>query len=116
MPFEITNTQRSASIIRVVDPVTANIFLANLAVDANETVSAANIRRLTWSTNGNIQIIRNTVPLLTLHNSGTMMLDELNHSIANNNNSNIVITISTGGSIVMEVTKTASYANALIGM
>jgi hypothetical protein len=116
MAFEITNTQRSASIIRVVDPVTANIFLANLAVDANETVSAANIRRLTWTTNGNIQIIRNTVPLLTLHNSGTMMLDELNHSIANNSNSNIVITIATGGSIVMEVTKTASYATPLTGM
>ena len=43
------------------------------------------------------------------------MLDELNHSLANNNTSTIVITINTGGSIVMEVTKTASYANSLIG-
>jgi hypothetical protein len=116
MPFEITNTQRSASIIRVADAGTTTVALANLAFDANETVSAANIRRLTWSTNGNIQIIRNSVPVLMLHNSGTMMLDELNHSVANNNASPIVITIATGGSMVMEVTKVATYATALTGM
>jgi len=116
MAFEITNTLRSASIIRVVDASTANVFLANLAVNANETVSSANIRRLTWSTNGSIQITRNAVSILMLHNSGTMMLDELNHSVANNNTSNIVITINTGGSVVMEVTKTATYATELTGM
>jgi hypothetical protein len=116
MPFEITNTQRSASIIRVADVGTTTVSLANLAFDANEAVSSANIRRLTWSTNGNIQIIRNSVPVLMLHNSGTMMLDELNHSVANNNGSSIVITINTGGSMVMEVTKTATYANTLVGM
>jgi hypothetical protein len=116
MPFEITNTQRSASIIRVADVGTTTVSLANLAFDANEVVSSANIRRLTWSTNGNIQIIRNSVPVLMLHNSGTMMLDELNHSVANNSGSSIVITINTGGSMVMEVTKTATYANTLVGM
>ena len=116
MPFEITNTQRSASIIRVADAGTTTVSLENLAFDANESVSSANIRRLTWSTNGNIQIIRNSIPVLMLHNSGTMMLDELNHSVANNNGSSIVITINTGGSMVMEVTKSATYANTLVGM
>ena len=116
MPFEITNTQRSASIIRVADAGTTTVSLANLAFDANESVSSANIRRLTWSTNGNIQIIRYSIPVLMLHNSGTMMLDELNHSVANNNGSSIVITINTGGSMVMEVTKSATYANTLVGM
>ena len=116
MPYEITNTQRSASIIRIADAGTTTVALANLAVDANETVTSANIRRLTWSTNGSIQITRNSVPLLMLHNAGTMMLDELNHSLANNNTSSIVITVNTGGSIVMEVTKSATYATALTGM
>jgi len=116
MPFEITNTQRSASIIRVVNSGAETISLANLAFNANETVSSASIRRLTWSTNGNIQIVRNSVPILMLHNSGTMMLDELNHSIANNDTSSIVVTINTGGSIVLEVTKVASYANVLTEM
>jgi hypothetical protein len=45
-----------------------------------------------------------------------MLLDELNHSVANNNGSSIVITIATGGSIVMEVTKAATYATPLTGM
>lgn len=116
MPFEITNTKRSASVIRVVDPGTTTVALANLASDANETVASANIRRLTWSTNGNIQIVRNSVPLLMLHNAGTMFLDELNHSLANNNTSSIVITVNTGGSLVMEVTKSATYATELTGM
>jgi hypothetical protein len=116
MPFEITNTQRSASIIRVVDVGTTSVTIANLAFDANETVSSANIRRLTWSTNGNIQILRSSVPILTLHNSGTMMLDELNHTVANTNTSPINITINTGGSIVMEVTKVATYTTPLTGM
>jgi hypothetical protein len=116
MSFEITNTQRSSSIIRVAEIGTATITLANLAFDANETVSAANIRRVTWSTNGSIQIVRNSVPLLMLYNSGTMMLDELNHSITTSSNTSFVITIATGGSMVMEVTKSATYANTLVGM
>jgi hypothetical protein len=116
MSFEITNTQRSSSIIRVAEIGTATITLANLAFDANETVSAANIRRVTWSTNGSIQIVRNSVPLLMLYNSGTMMLDELNHSITTSSNTSFVITIATGGSMVMEVTKVATYTTPLTGM
>jgi hypothetical protein len=112
MAVEITNTNRSSSIIRVVDAGSANISLANLSSGANETVSSANIRRLTWSTNGNITIVRNSVPILTLHNSGTMMLDELNHVIANNNTQTIAVVITTGGSLVMELTKEATYTTA----
>ncbi len=115
MPFEITNTTRSSSIIRVVDAGTTTVSLANLASNANETVTAVNIRKVAWSTNGSITIIRNSVPILALHNTGVIQYDELNHSIANNNGQSIVITIVTGGSMVMEVTKDATYANALTG-
>jgi hypothetical protein len=112
MAFDITNTNRSSSIIRVVDAGTSNIFLANLSSGANETVTAANIRKIAWSTNGNITITRNSVPILALHSTGTIHYDELNHAIANNNTQTMVITITTGGSLVMEVTKEATYANA----
>jgi hypothetical protein len=44
MPFEITNTLRSSSIIRVEGTGTTTVALANLSVNANETVSAANIK------------------------------------------------------------------------
>ena len=112
MAFEITNTNRSSSIIRVNDAGTTTVFLANLSSGANETITAANIRKVAWSTNGSIQIVRNSVPILQLHNTGTIQLDELNHVIANNNTQSIVITVNTGGSLVMEVTKEATYATA----
>lgn len=112
MAFDITNTNRSSSIIRVVDAGTTNVFLANLSSGANETITAANIRKVAWSTNGSITIVRNSVPILALHNAGVIQFDELNHTIANNSNQTMVITITTGGSLVMEVTKEATYTTA----
>lgn len=112
MAFDITNTTRSSSIIRVVDAGTSTVFLANLSSGANETITAANIRKIAWSTNGSITITRNSVPILALHNTGVIHYDDLNHVIANNNTQTMVITITTGGSLVMEVTKEATYTTA----
>ena len=114
MAFEYINTLRSASIARVIDSGTT-IALANLSTGANETVTAASIRKVAWSTNGSIQITRNSVPILTLHNSGSIQFDDLNTTIANNNTQPIVVTINTGGFVVLELTKEATYANSLIG-
>ena len=111
MAFEYINTLRSASIARIVDAGTT-IALANLSTGANETVTAANIRKIAWSTNGHITIVRNSVPILALHNTGTIHYDELNHVIANNNTQTIAVVITTGGSLVMEVTKEATYTTA----
>jgi hypothetical protein len=111
MAFEFINTARSSSIVRVIDAGTT-ISLANLSSSANETVTAANIRKVAWSTNGSIQIVRNSVPILTLHNSGSIQFDELNHAIANNNTQSIVVTINTGGFVVLELTKEATYTTA----
>ena len=115
MPFEITNTLRSSSIIRVEGTGTTTVALANLSVNANETVSAANIKRINWSTNGSVQIVRNSVPIASLHGTGEMRLDEYGYSIANNSTSSIVITVNTGGTLVLEVSKETTYANSLIG-
>jgi hypothetical protein len=115
MAYEIINTQRSTSIIRVVDAGAATIALADLSANANETINSANIKRVTWSTNGSITIVRNSVPILSLHNAGSMLLDDFNYSIANTNNQSIVVTITTGGSLVMEVSKAATYTVAPSG-
>ena len=118
MGYELKNTQRSSSILRCVDPGTYTINLQDFAANSTnigETVNSASIKRINWSTNGNISITRNAVPLLALHNAGEMRLDEYGHSIANNSTSNLAITITTGGSLVMEITKDTSYNVALIG-
>ena len=107
---EIINSVKGPSIIRVADVGTATIALVDLRATPNtETVSNASIKRVTWSTNGNIQITRNSIPILMLHNSGEMRFDDFGYSLANNSNQSIVITVNTGGSLVMEVSKTATY-------
>lgn len=115
MPFELINSIRSPSIIRIEGTGTTTVALANLSASANETVTSASIKRINWSTNGNIQIVRSSVPIVSLHNTGEMRLDEYGYSIANNNTSPIVITINTGGTVVLEVSKEATYATALTG-
>ena len=115
MPFELINSIRSPSIIRIEGTGTTTVALANLSVNANETVTSANIKRINWSTNGSVQIVRNSVPIASLHGTGEMRLDEYGYSIANNSTSSIVITVNTGGTVVLEVSKETTYATALTG-
>ena len=111
MAFEYINTLRSSSVARIIDTGTT-IALANLSSNANETVTSATIRKVIWSTNGSIQIVRNTVPILTLHNSGALVFDDMNTTIANNSTQPIVVTINTGGFVILEMTKEATYTTA----
>ena len=111
MSLEITNSLRGPSVIRCVEPGTYTINLTALRKNtATETVTSADIKRVTWSTNGSITITRNITPVLSLQGSGEMRFDEFGHSIANNNTSNVVVTIATGGTIVMELSKNATYS------
>ena len=116
MAIEITNSLRSASIIRVEGVGTYYANISALSASADETVSAANIKRLNWSTNGNISITRNGNTIATLHNAGEIRCDEWGHAIANNNTANLVITVVSGGTLFVEVNKSATYAPVLTGM
>ena len=116
MPLEITNKKRSISVVRIEGTGTNTIYLANLASDASETVTAAEIKRLMWSTNGVITIVRNSQNIATLHSAGEMRFDEYGHSVANNSTSSIVVTVTTGGTLYIEVSKQAGYSPALSGM
>jgi hypothetical protein len=116
MAYEITNSPRSTSIIRVVDPGTVTLNIANLSVNSNETITGASIKRVLWSTNGSISIARNSTPVLALHGSGDMRFDDYGHTVANTSTGTIAITITTGGTAIVEVSKTAEYATPLIGI
>jgi hypothetical protein len=111
MALEVTNSLRGPSVIRCVEPGTYTINLSDLRKNtAIETVTTADIKRVTWSTNGSITIVRNITPVLSLQGSGEMRFDEFGHSIANNNTSNVVVTIATGGTLVMELSKQATFS------
>lgn len=116
MAYEITNARRGTSIIRAEAPGTYTITLNELSTNTSiETVSDASIKRMLWSSNGFITVSRGSTPnlLLSLYNSGEMRFDDFGYSMANGSTGNVVITIVTGGSIVMEVSKTASYSTDL---
>ena len=116
MAYEVINSLRGTSLIRVVDPGTYTITLANLSSNTQlETVSSANIKRITWSANGYINIGRGATPtpMLSLHNAGQMYFDELGYSLANTNTGNVVVTVVTGGSCVIELSKQATYSTNL---
>jgi len=116
MAYEITNTLRGTSIIRVVDAGTYTISLANLAFDVNETVTSASLKKAMWSTGGSIAVTRNSVPIISLYNSGEMRISDFGYSIANNSTSDIVITVTTSGTGIFEVSKQATYTTPLTGM
>lgn len=116
MSYEVLNNLRSSSIVRAEGAGTYTITLSNLSSNTSlESVSAASIKRLYWSSNGYITISRGATPnlMLSLYQSGDMKLDELGYSMANGSTGNIVVTIVTGGSVVMEVSKTATYTTDL---
>lgn len=116
MSYEVTNVIRSTSIIRVVGTTPANIALSQLATSANEVVSAASIRRILWSTGGVVTVERGGVVLLTLYGGGDMRLTDSKHVIANNSTSSINVSITTGGTAILEMTKVSAYTEPLTGM
>jgi hypothetical protein len=116
MSYEVTNTLRSTSIIRVVGTAPANIALSEFATSENEVVTSASIKRVVWSTGGNVTVQRGATNVLSLYGSGDMRLAESGHVIANNSTQNIVVTITTGGTAIIEVSKVATYTQPLDGM
>ena len=114
MAYEVTNTRRGSSIIRCEGASTNNVALTDLSTNTSlETVTTASIKRMMWTTGGNIAISRNGNTVATLYGTGEMRLDDLGHSVANSAASDITVTITTGGTCFLEVSKTATYSTDL---
>ena len=110
MPIEINNTLRGTSVIRVEGIGTYTVNLTDLRANTTtETVTAYDIKRLYWSTNGNICIVRNGHNIVTLHSAGEMRVDDLGYVFANSRTSNANVIVTTGGTLVMEIGKEATY-------
>ena len=116
MAYEIINSLRSSSIIRVTGAGFANVQLANLSTSANETIISASIKRVMWSTGGTVSVERGGETLLTLYGNGDLKPSESGYVIANNSTSNMNVSIATGGTAILEVTKEATYTTPLTGI
>lgn len=121
MPYEITNSKRSKSMVRIVGGITtANtlITLSSLAKDATENVTEAAIAQASGVTDGVWRIYRgdNTsgVLILELPSFSHYVFYEFDISIANNSSSNIYVQNSgTVGTLILQLSKTATYSTDL---
>lgn len=118
MSYEIVNSRRGSSIIRVTGADTVTSTLANLSTNtALEIVDSASIKRISWSAapTGNVTIARGETPntIFSLYGSGEIRLDEWGAAQANGSTGNIVITVAVGGTAIIEVSKTTTYTTNL---
>jgi hypothetical protein len=123
MPYEIVNAQRSKSTITVVGNTATLITLSQLvknpsASPATEIITSASIGAVASSTDGFWRIYRgnNTSGTLVLELEGSNYLPftQTDIAIANGATSNIYVTNSgTGGTLILQVSKTATFTTDL---
>jgi len=116
MAYEVTNTRRGSSIIRCEGASTNDITLEQFSTNTSiETITSASLKRIAWSTGGTVTIARGESPntVATLYGSGELRLDDYGYALANGGDGKIVVTIATGGTCILEVSKTATYSTDL---
>lgn len=110
MASKITNSTRGPSVIQVTGADTLTVNVRNdLATSNTEIVTDAHLKRALWSTNGSITIVRNSEKVLELFGSGDMRLSDYGYNITTRSTADIVITVASGGTLVLEVAKVATY-------
>jgi hypothetical protein len=122
---DITNSLRGKSVIHLTGSGTTTIYLANLASNANETVSNVSVATvITSSNNGAWTIKRGSdtsgtggYTIFELTGENYLPLTQSDISVSTNSSSNLVFTNSgTQGTLIMTVTKAASYATPLVDL
>lgn len=113
MAKEIKNSFRSSSIIHVIGAGTETVTLANLAMDNTETVNSAQIKGIMWSSNGSVTISRDATKVAELYGSGEMRLSDHGYAIDLGQTANVVVTIASGGTAILEVTKDSTFNPSL---
>ena len=122
---DIVNTLRSRSVIRIVNTAANDntvITLANLSANSSlETVSQAAITHvISTSNSGRWKIYRGNdatgVLIMTLGDGADFPLSQYDITLANTPTANIFVTNSgSDGTLILQVTKTATYSTGLTG-
>ena len=122
---DIVNTLRSRSVIRIVNTAANDntvITLANLSANSSlETVSQAAITHvISTSNSGRWKIYRGNdatgVLIMTVGDGADFPLSQYDITLANTPTANIFVTNSgSDGTLILQVTKTATYSTGLTG-
>ena len=116
MAYEIINTLRSRSIIRVTGNTATRINLSALSANSSlETINSASLTHVITATDGKWVIYRGNDAsgpvLLSLFGSNDLPLSVYDVALANGSTSNIYVTNSgTDGSLIMQFSKVATYS------
>lgn len=117
--LEITNKKRGRSIVRVTGNTATAINLSHLSVNTTtEIINSATIDTAISSGNGYWKIYRGDDAsgnvILDLFANANLPLLKHQLSISTNSTSNIYVTNSgTGGTLILEISKQATYSPAL---
>ena len=115
MAYDIVNSNRSKSIVRVVGNTATTITLSQLSSNANnETITSASISQAFSSSDGTWSIYRGDSDagtlVMQLHGENTLPLSQSDIVVANNATANLYITNSgTLGTLILQLNKTATY-------
>lgn len=114
MPFEITNSLRTKSAIRVVGNTATRINLSQLVATSDETVQSAAVAQVSSVSDGIWRIYRGNdatgVLIFELPNFAHYQLSEFDMSVANSATSNVFITNSgTAGTLILQLAKNSTF-------
>lgn len=110
MSYEIQNTLRGKSLIRVVGADTVSLNMNAFSTNtSSDVISTVKLTHIVWSTNDTITIARNSNAVLSLYNSGDWNLQSYGWVLSNTATGNVDITITGGGTCLLECTKEATY-------
>ena len=120
--FETTNRVKGPSSIRIHGVGTANINVQNTFATQGidkERITGFAIQKCAWSTNGSIMIRSSGQDVIELHSTGQINFAEDFAPIANTGSAVVgsqffQVTIATGGTVMLQVSKVANYDPALI--
>ena len=119
MPYEIVNSKRSKSVIRITAQANQLITLQQLSTNTtSEIITGAAITHFISTGDGVVKVYRgdNASGVLVLDSVGTNDLPfaQYDIAIANTSSANIYVTNSTtNGTVMLVVSKTATYEPAL---
>jgi hypothetical protein len=121
MATEIINALRAKSTVVITGNTSTLITLDQLSVNENEVVSGVDIAQVTSTTNGIWSIYRgnDASGFLTMQIVGNLnlVMYEFDVTLSNNATSNIYVTNSgTAGTLIMQLSKSATYTTPLTGL
>ena len=115
MPYDIVNSNRSKSVVRVVGNTATLMTLSQLSSNvSNETITGASISQVFSTSDGTWNVYRGNdasgTLVMQLHGENVLPLSQSDIAVANNSTANIYVTnTGTVGTLIIQLSKTATY-------